>query len=84
MFLAGNVLQLHSHAVLSRLAGRSTPSRAPSKPRYRIPRGGAFHLVSCPHYFAEIVIYFGLALLNTGVNLKPWFMVAWVVRRSSA
>jgi len=78
VFLAGNALQLHSHALLSRL----TPGGKRDGPvRYRIPRGGAFDLVSCPHYLAEIVIYLGLAIMEGEATVKPWCMVAWVVSR---
>jgi 3-oxo-5-alpha-steroid 4-dehydrogenase 3 len=37
-----------------------------------------FELVSCPHYFAEIVIYCGL-LAATGGKLLPLLMLVWVV-----
>jgi hypothetical protein len=47
---------------------------------YRLPRGGAFELVSCPHYLAEIVIYAGLALVAGRGRLLPWLVLAWVVR----
>jgi len=82
IFLAGNVLQYHSHALLANLTttrGGKINKSSSAPPKYRIPRGGAFELVSCPHYFAEIVIYVGLALILTGVNTKPWLMAIWVV-----
>lgn len=37
-----------------------------------------FELVACPHYLAEIVIYFGL-LATTGGELLPLLMLIWVV-----
>lgn len=42
--------------------------------------GGLFELVSCPHYFAEIVIYGGLALLVGGARPLVLLILAWVVR----
>jgi steroid 5-alpha reductase family enzyme len=44
--------------------------------------GGLFELVSCPHYFAEIVIYLGLLLLTQG-SLVAWLMNVWVVRSTT-
>lgn len=79
VFLLGNALQLHSHALLARLGGGG--ARPGAAPRYRIPRGGAFRLVSCPHYAAEILIYLGLAAVVGPQNAAPWWMVAWVVSR---
>ena len=92
MFLAGNALQLHSHWLLARL--RPAQPRIPgSKPPasagadaaaeqsgYVVPRGGAFELVSCPHYLAEIVIYGGLALVAGRGQPLPWLVLTWVVR----
>ena len=94
VFLAGNALQLHSHWLLARLrparpAAARDPAAAPDPDAgrgaaaaggYRLPRGGAFELVSCPHYLAEIVIYAGLALVAGRGRLLPWLVLAWVVR----
>lgn len=83
VFLVGNALQLHSHALLAALSARTSSRRSRRSSsgavRYRIPRGGAFEWVSCPHYLAEIVIYLGLALLAGANTHGPWLMVAWVV-----
>ena len=46
---------------------------------YRIPRGGLFEWVSCPHYLGEVVVYLGLVLLTEGRNVNAWLMLAWVV-----
>jgi hypothetical protein len=88
-------LQFHSHYLLAGLAARSgigstsprrrqstpgSPEKTPPPPRYRIPRGGGFEYVSCPHYLGEIVIYLGLAVLAGELVSGPWLAVAWVVR----
>lgn len=72
IFLIGNVIQWHSHYVLSLL---STKGRG----RYIIPREGLFNLVSCPHYFGEIVIYLGLAIMMLNGPLRVWYPFVWVV-----
>ena len=74
VFVIGNVIQFDSHRILSLLA-----SKTRTKARYRIPRGGLFEYVSCPHYFAEIVIYTGLALASTPFNWRSWYPFVWVV-----
>ncbi|RMZ53565.1 hypothetical protein APUTEX25_003387 [Auxenochlorella protothecoides] len=71
-FVAGNLLQLHSHRLLANL------SRGTQSGTYRIPRGGLFELVSCPHYLAEIVIYSGLGLLIGAQRPLAWLILAWV------
>lgn len=43
--------------------------------------GGAFELVSCPHYLGEVVIYAGLALALAGQRVTAWLMLLWVVSR---
>lgn len=75
VFLAGNALQLQSHVLLSRLGGQRRGTT------YFIPRGGAFELVSCPHYLAEIAIYCGLAMIAGPSRPLVLLIVVWVVRR---
>ena len=47
---------------------------------YARAAGGLFELVSCPHYFAEIVIYGGLALLVGDSRPLVLLILGWVVR----
>lgn len=79
VFVLGCGLQYHSHLVLSRLAPRGSKSQpSPAKPVYRIPKGGAFELVSCPHYLAEILIYCGLLAAAGARQPAGWLMLVWV------
>ena len=54
--------QHRHHLLLAKLRARD---RSASDPEYSIPIGGWFRFVSCPHYFAEIMIYFTLAKLGS-------------------
>lgn len=38
--------------------------RQPGETGYKIPRGGLFRYVSCPHYLGEIIEWTGFALLS--------------------
>lgn len=94
MFLAGNALQLHSHWLLaclrptqprnpgSEFSANAGADAAAQQNGYVVPHGGAFELVSCPHYLAEIVIYAGLALVAGRGQLLLWLVLTWVVRHS--
>mmetsp|Transcript_17269 Transcript_17269/g.51724 ORF Transcript_17269/g.51724 Transcript_17269/m.51724 type:complete len:306 (-) Transcript_17269:5708-6625(-) len=73
VFGFGNWLQHQSHCVLARLSSNS------QQHTYRIPNGGAFKMVSCPHYLGEIVIYVGLLVIQRGAHLNSWLILAWVV-----
>lgn len=61
LFVAGSLAQSHSHYVLANL--RRGPADCND---YKLPRGGLFEVVSCPHYLAEIVLYGGLTVLCDG------------------
>lgn len=50
------------HATLGNLRPNVTKSSGGIN-SYRIPKGDWFEFVSCPHYFAEIMIYFMFAIL---------------------
>lgn len=45
---------------------------------HRVPVGGWFELVSCPHYFAELLIYISLGLVFGGLSLTWWLVVFYV------
>ncbi|XP_028301004.1 polyprenal reductase isoform X2 [Gouania willdenowi] len=45
---------------------------------HRVPNGGWFELVSCPHYFAELLIYVSLSLVSGGLSLTWWLVVLYV------
>ncbi len=55
LLAAGFAINVSSDRVLRKL-------RAPGETGYRIPRGGAFDLVSCPNYLGEIVEWTGWAV----------------------
>ncbi|KAK9862702.1 hypothetical protein WJX84_003676 [Apatococcus fuscideae] len=46
---------------------------------YRLPAGGLFEWISCPHYLAEMVIYTAFPMLLRAHNLLPWLILTWVV-----
>lgn len=54
LYLFGLGLNVHSDAVLRRLRR--------SGEGYRVPHGGGFRWVSCPHYLGELLAWSGLAL----------------------
>lgn len=45
---------------------------------HRMPKGGCFQLVSCPHYFAELLIYVSLGFVFGGLSLTWWLVVLYV------
>eukprot|EP00573_Skeletonema_grethae_P011460 CAMPEP_0201711246 /NCGR_PEP_ID=MMETSP0578-20130828/59040_1 /ASSEMBLY_ACC=CAM_ASM_000663 /TAXON_ID=267565 /ORGANISM="Skeletonema grethea, Strain CCMP 1804" /LENGTH=312 /DNA_ID=CAMNT_0048200297 /DNA_START=414 /DNA_END=1349 /DNA_ORIENTATION=- len=57
--------QHRHHVILGDLRSNKTAksSSTGGANSYRIPKGGWFEFVSCPHYLAEIMIYFMLAIL---------------------
>lgn len=46
---------------------------------HKMPVGGCFELVSCPHYFAELLIYVSFSLLLGGRSLTWWLLVLFVL-----
>nr|CAB3488000.1 unnamed protein product [Digitaria exilis] len=64
---------------------RSSSSKAGSlrehknSDEYVIPCGDWFSYVSCPHYLAEIVMYFGLLIASGGSSSSVWFLLIFVV-----
>lgn len=52
----GTALNLFHHIVLAQL-------RKPGETGYKLPKRGLFRFVACPHYLAELVAWWGFALV---------------------
>ncbi|PWZ36820.1 Polyprenol reductase 1 [Zea mays] len=50
---------------------------------YVIPCGDWFSRVSCPHYLAELVIYFGMLIASGGSDISVWFLYLFVITNLS-
>ncbi|KAJ1287834.1 hypothetical protein BS78_02G041400, partial [Paspalum vaginatum] len=59
VFAAGLAGNFYHHWLLSRLRANGG-----GKAAYKIPTGGLFGLVACPHYLFEIIGFFGFAMLS--------------------
>ncbi|KAI3762095.1 hypothetical protein L1987_52518 [Smallanthus sonchifolius] len=57
LFILGISGNFYHHNLLSKL-------RKNNEKQYKIPRGGLFNLVICPHYLFEIVIFVGIAFIS--------------------
>lgn len=55
LFVVGFVIHVHSDGILRQL-------RRPGESDYKVPRGGAFRLISSPNYFGEILQWAGFAV----------------------
>ncbi|RLN35753.1 3-oxo-5-alpha-steroid 4-dehydrogenase 1-like [Panicum miliaceum] len=81
-FAVGAAGNFYHHLLLSRLrAGGGGGDKG-----YRIPRGGLFGLVACPHYLFEIVAFFGFAMIAQTVYALVVAVgsAAYLAGRSSA
>lgn len=57
LFLVGIFGNFYHHFLLSKLRDKSDKG-------YKIPRGGLFGLVICPHYLFEILTFIGLSFIS--------------------
>lgn len=71
VYLFGFGLNIHSDHILRNLRSKHPQ---PDEPRYRIPYGGGFRLVSCPQYLGEILSFAGFAIMTW--NLGAVFVLA--------
>nr|CAB3451982.1 unnamed protein product [Digitaria exilis] len=62
VFFVGIAGNFYHHYLLSRL--RASGGGGSDKKVYKIPRGGLFELVVCPHYLFEIIGFFGFAMIS--------------------
>ncbi|XP_063057416.1 polyprenol reductase [Engraulis encrasicolus] len=76
LFIWASWLQHHSLALLASLRTKNTG--AVSAVGHHMPHGCWFELVSCPHYFAELLIYVSMALCLGGSSVTWWLVVLYV------
>lgn len=57
LFLVGIIGNFYHHYLLSKLRGKG-------EKEYKIPKGGFFELVICPHYFFEITVFYGIFFIS--------------------
>ncbi|MFS8005095.1 putative 3-oxo-5-alpha-steroid 4-dehydrogenase (NADP(+)) [Helianthus anomalus] len=57
LFILGISGNFYHHNLLSKL-------RNNNEKEYKIPRGGLFDLVICPHYLFEIIIFIGISFIS--------------------
>ncbi|XP_028301003.1 polyprenal reductase isoform X1 [Gouania willdenowi] len=76
VFIWASLLQHRSMVLLAQL--RTGKSGTVETLVHRVPNGGWFELVSCPHYFAELLIYVSLSLVSGGLSLTWWLVVLYV------
>ncbi|KAI3979884.1 hypothetical protein MKX01_042538 [Papaver californicum] len=62
LFLVSIVGNFYHHCILSNL--RKVKSGGGSDKGYKIPKGGLFGVVICPHYLFEILIFIGISLMS--------------------
>jgi len=74
LFCAGIVGNLYHHILLARLRDPTFKGPSDESGKYKIPIGGLFELVTCPHYFFECMYYWGAAI--TAFNLIPMSVAA--------
>ncbi|KAJ1670898.1 hypothetical protein GGF38_001197 [Coemansia sp. RSA 25] len=61
LFVLGMAGNIYHDNILLRLR---RPASGKSNNRYSVPEGGLFAVVSCPHYFCEVVEWVGFAILT--------------------
>lgn len=82
IYIFSSILQFHSHSILHQLklsmSKKKENEYLPTTPRYPLPKGGGFNYCVCPHYLAEIGIYFSFIIL-TNWSISSWLMLLWVI-----
>jgi 3-oxo-5-alpha-steroid 4-dehydrogenase 3 len=84
LFVVMNYFQYQSHYILWKAKNKQIKENTniSSSIRYSLPNEGLFLYCCCPHYFAEILIYFSLFLLESHC-LTMLLMFIWVLANLS-
>lgn len=77
IFLIGQGSNLYHHILLTKL-------RSGGNKEYKIPEGGLFGLVNCPHYLSEIIGWIGISIMSRYLIVfgLTYIMAAYLVARS--
>lgn len=78
IFLIGEGYNFYHHLLLSKLR------KSPEDREYKIPNGGLFTYLVCPHYFFELIAWFGLAIMSMylDVYMILFIMIGYLSGRS--
>ncbi|KAL5197080.1 hypothetical protein ABZP36_000592 [Zizania latifolia] len=68
VFAVGVAGNFYHHRLLSQLRTTKQGGAGGGEKAYKIPTGGLFGLVTCPHYLFEIVGFFGFAMIAQTVH----------------
>ena len=84
LFVIGELGNFYHHLLLKNL--RPGSSSSGSGREYGTPTGGLFDLVTMPHYFFELVAWFGIAVTSSSLNslLVVLSMTSYLAGRSVA
>ena len=80
LFIVGFYINITSDNILLNL-------RKPGETGYKIPEGGLFKYISCPHYFGEILEWIGFAIMTwsiPGVVYAIWVVLPLFAQSLSA
>ena len=79
LFLLGISGNFYHHLLLSTL-------RKKDEKAYKIPRGGLFHLVICPHYLFEIIQFIGVSFISQTLYSFSFTLgtIVYLIGRSNA
>ena len=77
LFLLGQISNLYHHILLRKLRNNAVKE-------YKIPQGGLFSFVNCPHYLSEIVAWIGIAIMTKYLIVfgLTFVMASYLVGRS--
>ncbi|KAJ0232596.1 3-oxo-5-alpha-steroid 4-dehydrogenase family protein [Hirschfeldia incana] len=71
MFVVGIVGNLYHHVLLAKLR---TEGEGGGKKEYKIPKGGLFGAIICPHYMFEILVFWGFFMISQTIYSLSWSM----------
>lgn len=77
LFIWASLLQNRSLSMLAKM--RTDSSGKVETLAHKMPCGGWFELVSCPHYLAELLIYVSMSVCCGCSSLTWWLVVLYVL-----